>query len=73
MSFLETLESGVPFGANNLPNANANGVDPRPYVTNPGYVGPPTGTNTTYFFTAFGLVLMVMGLAGWIGDLRHGR
>ena len=28
---------------------------------------------TSYFFTAFGVVLMVMGLAGWIEDLRHGR
>ncbi|HEY7169371.1 MAG TPA: TonB-dependent receptor [Vicinamibacterales bacterium] len=52
VSVLETLESGVPFGANNLNNANANGVNPQPYVTNPGYVGPPTGSNTSYFFTA---------------------
>jgi hypothetical protein len=52
VSFLETLETGVPFGPNNLNNTNANGVDPRPYVTNPGYLGPPTGSNTSYFFTA---------------------
>ena len=31
------------------------------------------GVVTTYFFTAFGFVLMVMGVAGWIEDLRHGR
>ena len=43
LSLLETLESGVPYGANNLNNASANGVDPRPYVTNPGYLTPPTG------------------------------
>jgi outer membrane receptor protein involved in Fe transport len=52
VSFLETLESGVPFGANNLNNTSANGVDPRPYVTNPGYVAPPTGSTVNYFFTA---------------------
>jgi hypothetical protein len=28
---------------------------------------------TSYFFTGFGFVLLVMGLAGWIEDLRHGR
>jgi hypothetical protein len=54
LSLLETLESGVPYGANNLnnPNASTNGVDPRPYVTNPGYLTPPPGAVTTYFFTA---------------------
>jgi len=31
------------------------------------------GVVTSYFFTAFGFVLLVMGLAGWIEDLRHGR
>jgi len=31
------------------------------------------GVVTSYFFSAFGFVLMVMGLAGWIEDLRHGR
>jgi outer membrane receptor protein involved in Fe transport len=50
LSLLETLESGVPFGPNNINAANANGVDPRPYVANPGYLTPPDGTVTNYFF-----------------------
>jgi outer membrane receptor protein involved in Fe transport len=52
ISVLQTLESGVPYGASNINNASANGVNPRPFVTNPGYINPPTGSNTTYFFTA---------------------
>src|SRR6185503_5190622 len=52
VSILETLESGTPFGPNNVNNASSNGVDPRPFVTNPGYVNPPTGTQINYFFTA---------------------
>ena len=28
-----------------------NGVDPRPYVGNPGYLNPPDGANTQYYFT----------------------
>jgi outer membrane receptor protein involved in Fe transport len=47
LSVLQTLESGVPYGA-----VNSSGVDPRPYVTNPGYLIPPGGTQTTYYFTA---------------------
>jgi outer membrane receptor for ferrienterochelin and colicin len=47
LSALQILESGVPYGA-----VNASGVDPRPYVTNPGYLTPPSGTLTTYYFTA---------------------
>jgi outer membrane receptor protein involved in Fe transport len=47
LSFLQMIESGVPYGA-----ANTSGVDPRPYVTNPGYLVPPPGTITTYYFTA---------------------
>src|SRR6185295_16670937 len=37
VSFLQTLESGTPFGANNINNSTsaANGVDPQPYVKNP--------------------------------------
>jgi hypothetical protein len=50
LSLLETLESGTPFGANNILNTSANGVDPRPYVTNPGYLAPPPGSSTTYYF-----------------------
>ena len=47
LSVLQALESGVPYGA-----ANTNGVDPRPYVTNPNdaYLTPPSSTATTYFF-----------------------
>jgi outer membrane receptor for ferrienterochelin and colicin len=49
VSVLQALESGVPYGA-----VNANGVDARPYVTNPGnvYLTPPASTTTSYFFTA---------------------
>lgn len=46
LSVLQTLESGVPYGA-----VSATGVDPRPYVTNPGYINFPSGQNTTYFYT----------------------
>jgi hypothetical protein len=37
----------VPYAA-----GNTNGVDPRPYVTNPNnaYLTPPASTTTTYFF-----------------------
>jgi hypothetical protein len=47
LSVLQALESGVPYGA-----VNTNGVDPRPYGTNPGgvYLTPPASTTTTYFF-----------------------
>jgi hypothetical protein len=47
LSALQTLESGVPYGAVSL-----SGVNPQNYVTNPGYVTPPSGLNTTYYFTA---------------------
>ena len=47
LSLLQAIESGVPYGA-----VNTNGVDPRPYVTNPGgvYLTPPASTTTTYYF-----------------------
>ena len=47
LSVLQALESGVPYAA-----ANTNGVDPRPFVTNPNnlYLTPPASTATTYFF-----------------------
>ena len=45
LSFLQVLESGVPYGA-----VNTSGVDPRPFVTNPGYLTPPAGNLTTYYF-----------------------
>ena len=47
LSLLQTLDSGIPYGA-----ANASGVDARPAVTNPGYLVPPPGTVTTYYYTA---------------------
>jgi hypothetical protein len=50
VSVLQTLETGVPFGPNNINNANPNGVDARPYVTNPGYLTPPDGATTEYFY-----------------------
>ena len=45
VSLLQALESGVPYSA-----STGSGVDPRPWVTNPGYLTPPSGTQTTYFF-----------------------
>jgi len=57
VSLLETMESGVPYGGGGreaiAPNgAVTSGVDARPYVPNPGYLTPPAGNNTTYFYTA---------------------
>jgi outer membrane receptor for ferrienterochelin and colicin len=47
LSVLQALESGVPYAA-----ANTNGVDARPYVSNPNnvYLTPPASNVTTYFF-----------------------
>jgi hypothetical protein len=45
LSLLQALEGGVPYAA-----VAGSGVDARPYVTNPGYLTPPSGTQTTYFF-----------------------
>jgi hypothetical protein len=47
VSLLQAIESGVAYAA-----GNTNGVDPRPYVTNPGnvYLTPPGSTLTTYYF-----------------------
>lgn len=50
ISLLQTLASGVPYGANNLNNTSANGVDSGPFVSNPGYVNPPNGSILNYFF-----------------------
>ncbi len=47
LSALQTLETGVPYGA-----VTASGVDPQPFVVNPGYLTPPTGSTTVYYFTA---------------------
>ncbi|MEQ1868829.1 MAG: TonB-dependent receptor [Vicinamibacterales bacterium] len=52
VSLLETLESGTPFGANNLNNASFNGANPQAFVTNPGYLTPPDGSTTIYYFAA---------------------
>lgn len=53
VSLLQTLDSGVPFGPNNITNTNnANGVDASAYVTNPGYLTPPDGTVLYYHFSA---------------------
>ena len=45
ISLLETMASGVPYGA-------VGTVDAKPYVTNPGYVTPQGGASVTYFYTA---------------------
>lgn len=51
LSLLQTIDSGSFFGLNNIVNTNnANGVDPRPFVTNPGYLTPPDGTVINYHF-----------------------
>ena len=57
LSLLETIESGVPYGGGGREaiapdGAVSSGVDARPYVANPGYLTPPAGNNTTYFYTA---------------------
>jgi hypothetical protein len=54
LSVLQSLETGVPYGAGGFPiqGGNANGINPSPYVTNPGYRTPPVGSNTAYFYTA---------------------
>jgi hypothetical protein len=51
LSVLQALESGVPYSASNQNAAFVNGVDPRPYVTNPGYLNLPDGATTQYYFT----------------------
>ncbi|MFN7918179.1 MAG: TonB-dependent receptor [Vicinamibacterales bacterium] len=53
VSALQTLTTGTPYGTGNMTNsATPSGVDPRPYVTNPGYVTPPSGSATAYFYIA---------------------
>ena len=55
LSLLETVESGVPYGGGGRDvlsaAANTSGVDARPYVTNPGYLAPPVGNRTSYYYT----------------------
>jgi outer membrane receptor for ferrienterochelin and colicin len=43
---LQTLESGVPYGA-----VSSSGVNAAAFVTNPGYLTPPAGNQTVYYFT----------------------
>ena len=45
LSVLQAIESGVPFTT-----AAFTGVNPQPHVVNPGYVTPPDGRQTQYFF-----------------------
>lgn len=45
LSLLQSIESGVPYGA-----VAGNGVNPAPYVVNPGYLTPPTSAQTAYYF-----------------------
>jgi hypothetical protein len=46
VSVLETIASGLPYGA-------VGTINVAPFVTNPGYVTPATGTlNKSYYFTA---------------------
>jgi len=52
VSVLQTLETGTPYGASNINNTSSNGVNPQLYVTNPGYLTPPNGASTIYFYTA---------------------
>jgi hypothetical protein len=51
VSLLQTLESGVPYSASNQ-NGTSNGVNAAAFVKNPGYLTPPDGPGTTYYFTA---------------------
>jgi outer membrane receptor for ferrienterochelin and colicin len=46
VSVLQTLETGVPYGA-----VSASGVNAQPYVTNPGYVTQAVGNPVAYYFT----------------------
>lgn len=56
LTALQLMESGVPYPAGgrdvSMPLAATSGVDPRPYITNPGYLNPPDANNTPYYFTA---------------------
>jgi hypothetical protein len=51
LSAMQIFESGTPMNAANLNNTSANGINPQPYVTNTfGYLTPPPGATTTYFY-----------------------
>jgi len=47
LGVLETLESGVPYGA-----VSSSGVNAAMYVTNPGYTSVPPANQTVYYFTS---------------------
>ena len=53
LGVLQTIQSGLPYYAGGIPiqGGNANGIDPRPYVANPGYVTPPSGSQTEYYYS----------------------
>lgn len=53
LSLLQAIESGVPYGAGGQPlgGGSANGVDPRSFVPDPGYVTRPAGSAIAYYYT----------------------
>jgi hypothetical protein len=56
LSLVEIMESGVPYSVGGREIAtigsSTSSVDPRPFVTNPGYLTPPPANATSYFYTA---------------------
>ena len=56
LSVLQTLNSGIPYGAGGrdaaVSGAVTSAVDPRPFVANPGYLNPPSGSDIAYYYTA---------------------
>lgn len=52
VNLLQLLESGIPYSASNQNAITASGVDAGRFVTNPGYLNPPSATQIQYFFTA---------------------
>ena len=51
VSVLQLLESGVPYSASNQ-NTTFNGANPAGFITNPGYLNPPSAGNIQYYYTA---------------------
>ncbi len=56
LSVLQLMESGIPYGGGGrdaaVSGATTSGIDPRPFVPNPGYLNPPAGTDIAYYYTA---------------------
>jgi hypothetical protein len=52
LGLTQALESGAPYSASNQNAPLFNGINPQPYVTNPGYRTPPDGGSTQYYYTA---------------------